>query len=139
MWRFAIVGRIGTGTDADPYRPDVAAGVPWVCVHDFPARGKVLVKVKLPDGTARAAGTVADVQHGDDGEGGRAQLEIEATALTSTQRNAIKTLLGNAGFDVSAIDATVNDRRKLLLLVAGRLAGRADADVPLLLRGYDVG
>jgi hypothetical protein len=76
---------------------------------------------------------VADVVF--DAEG--AQVEINAQALTTAQRNNIKTWLTNQGFDVSKIDNTITDRRKLLFAVLRWLLNRADCDLAMALDGYD--
>ncbi len=63
MPRYYTTPRIGTGTDRDPYRPDVPAGVEWAAhvgaaeclvVTDAAIPGRA-GQVELPEGAARTA------------------------------------------------------------------------------------
>jgi hypothetical protein len=117
---------IGTGTDADPRRPNVAGD--YVMVGE---RGnRALVKTVVPDGTPPTATTIADLTDGG--------LDVNADALTAGQRNTIKTFLTNQGIDAAQFDADgVTDRRALLRFLARRWLGREDFQT--LIDGYAVG
>ena len=132
MWRYSIASIIGSGTDKDPWRADVAGA--WVCVHAFPSVMRVLIKQVVPDGTATDATTIADVSRDADG----VQVDINSEAITSQERTAIRTWLANNGFPNEWVDASITDRKKLLLALVRALADRLDIDVRMLLSGYDV-
>lgn len=134
MKRLLLAAKQGTGTRADPVRPVLpAAATNMVVLHEFPAR--MLVKVTLPDGTAKTSNTIADITIDEDGR----QVDINAEALTATQRNTIKTMLTNAGFDVSQYEGDgIDDRAKLARFILRRLANWQDMGVRELLDGWDV-
>lgn len=127
-------------TDAQGTRtPTVpAATTSWVCIADFPQRNRMLVKATLPDGTAKTANTVADITLEQTEDGVQRQVDVNAEALTAAQRDNIKTLLTNAGFDVSRFDGDgIDDRTKLLRFILRRLAGWRDISWRELLDGWD--
>lgn len=133
MKRYALLNTVvaGDGTRS----PNVpAAATSWVNIHDFGNR--MLVKMTLPDGTAKTANTIADITFDEDGR----QLDINAEPLTPAQRTAAKTFLQNAGLDVSRFDEDgPDDRAKLLRFILRRLAGWQDMTARELLDGWDAG
>lgn len=135
MKRYALLPMV---TDAQGNRaPAVpAAAAAWVTLHDFGARA--LVKLALPDGTAKTATTIADVIETTDEDGTRRQVDVDAEPLTPAQRATIKTMLTNAGFDVSQFDADgIDDRAQLLRFVLRRLARWQDMPSAAVLAGWD--
>jgi hypothetical protein len=136
--RFEIVplvgtGETGTGADGDPnglpedpIRPDIDGAYQVLGrVGD-----RVLVKRLVPDGTAQTQGTLADVVAGG--------LDVNAAALTVTQRNAIKTFLTNRGIDIGQFDSDgVDDRRKLLQFILRRVLGWNVQDFRRAFTDYD--
>jgi hypothetical protein len=134
-----LLADIAVATDGarTPTLPAGATG--FVCLHDFPARGKMLVKVNLPDGTAVTAATIADITMEATEDGRQRQVDVNPAALTTAQRDAWRTRLQAAGFDVSDFDTTITDRAKLLWHILRRIASRNDMTVSELLFGYDAG
>lgn len=133
-----LLAAVTTSVDAEgvtvraPTLP--AAVTSWVILADFPARNRMLIKVTLPDGTAKTATTIADVTVDEDGR----QVDINAEALTAGQRSTIKTMLTNAGFDVSQFDGdNLDNRAKLLRFLLRRLAGWQDMTPRELLDRWD--
>lgn len=123
--RYSLVQQIGTGTEADPFQPNVPGG--GVTIGQ---RGdRVLVQTVVPNGTPMAANTIADLDEG--------ALDVNATPLTAAQRTAAKTFLAQQGIDASRLDADgVTDRRALLRFLAKRWLGREDYQT--LVDGYYV-
>lgn len=135
MKRLLLTTILGTGTRADPFRPNVpAAATAAVVLHEFPNR--MLVKCVLPDGTAKTANTICDITFDTDGR----QVDYNAEALTPTQIANAKTLLSNAGFNVAQFDGDgIDDRAKLLRFILRRLAQWQDMTPRELLEGWDAG
>jgi hypothetical protein len=126
-----------------PYETDVnglrtptipAAATGFITLHDFGPRA--LVKMTLPDGTAKTATTIADITIDQDGR----QVEVNAEPLSAAQQTTAKNFLIGQGFDVSQFDGdAVNNRAKLLRFVLRRLAGWQDMTPRELLDSWDVG
>lgn len=113
---------------------DIPTHISWVMLAESPNGQRALIKAILPDNTPQTQGTIADIILDEDGN----QIEIDMAPLSTAQRNAIRTFLTNQGFDVSRIDATVNNRRKLLFAVLRHLFGRDEFDLDMVLHGYDI-
>jgi hypothetical protein len=115
--------------------PTLPAGTTaWVCVHDFPARNRMLLKVQVPDGTAKTAATIADITIDAEGR----QVDVNAEALTQAQRDAFKTQLTNAGFDVTQFDGdNLTNRALLLRFLLRRLAAWQDLPTRDVLERWD--
>lgn len=128
MKRYLVASLIGSGSEADPLRPNVAGTYAWVAT----AGTRCLVKVPAVDGAPATAATVADLMNGD--------ADVLATTLTPAQRTTLKTFLTNQGIDVAQFDADgVDDRRKFLRFLLARWLGWGQADFPRAIRGYDAG
>lgn len=126
-------------TDTDGSRMPVApaSASSWSMLHNFGNRA--LVKMAVPDGTAKTANTIADVTLETDEDGTTRQIDINAEPLNATQRTTVKNMLTNAGFDVSRFDGDgIDDRAKLLRFVLRRLAGWQDMTPRELLDKWDV-
>lgn len=131
MRRYELAGQVGTGSMANPFRPNVAP--PWVTVGQ--AGNRYLVKRVLPDGTAATAATIADL---DDSNPDAPAQDVTATPLTAAQRTAIKTFLTNNGIDSSQFDADgVADRRQLLRFLLRRWLLWQPSDFPRAIGGFD--
>ena len=127
MRRYSLVPMIGSGTDADPRRPNVAGS--YVMLDE--RANRALVQHDVADGAAPAATTIADMTA--DG------LDVQATALTAAQRTTIKTFLTNNGIDATQFDADgVTDRKALLRFLWRRWLARTDPDARAV-DGYYVG
>jgi len=134
MKRLALLPITAVDGNRVPTVPITATG--WCMLHDFGPRA--LVKLNIPDGTAKTATTIADVTMEAPEDGRQRQVDINVEALTSTQRTTIKTMLQANGFDVSQFDGdNLADRAKLLRFVLRRLAGWQDMPVRELLDGWD--
>lgn len=136
--RFSLVAVTVTAGERRTILDD--PGVSGVCFHDFPARNRMIVKLNLPDGTPQDNQTIADVTLELDEDGRHRQVEVNPQPLSAAARQAIRTRLENAGFDVSRLDDAAIANRKLLLRAILRwLANRLDADDErALLDGWDV-
>jgi hypothetical protein len=124
MYRYEVVAITGTGTAADPRRPNTPAGASWVCVGEHGSR--MLVCRAEVDGTAPTATTVADLSVSVDPVTGRRvpALNVNADALTAGQLTTIQTWLTSQGFDLSQWSAdNPADRRALLVFVLRRVFG----------------
>lgn len=125
-------------TDAQGNRaPTVpAAATSWINVHDFGNRA--LVKLTLPDGTAKTANTIADITMTTDEDGRQVQVDINDEALTPTQIANAKTMLSSAGLDVSRFDSDgVASRAQLLRFILRRAAKWQDLSWREVLDGWD--
>lgn len=123
---------IGTGTDADPTRPNTTGSYVMVGPQ---VGNRALIKRPLPDGTAATAGTVADL---DDSNPDAPAQDVTATALSAAQKTQIKTFLTNQGIDASQFDADgVGDRRQLLRFLLRRWLGWRQEDFARAIGGYD--
>lgn len=119
--RYALVPRLGTGTDADPIRPDVAGS--YVALHYFAAR--VLVKLPVPDGTPVDGDTLADIPTGSG--------DVTASPLTLAAREAIRLRLITHGIDVPDWP-NPSTRRTLFRWLVSKLG----IDPATALAGFDV-
>lgn len=128
MKRYSLVPMTGSGTDADPRRPNVAGS--YVAIGE--RNNHVLIKQPMPDGTAATASTIADLNDDDSND-------VTATTLTQTRRTTIKTFLTNNGIDTAQFDLDgVIDRRQLLRFLLRRwLEWNAD-DFQRAIKGFDV-
>lgn len=106
---------IGTGTQADPYRPDVPAGTAYSCVMIHEAKRKCIVLTAddaLPNKTGRSrlfnGLNLADLR-------GRA----DTTNPTGAQRTAINTWLTNNGFQ--AVPGDMVTWREVVEFAAGQV------------------
>lgn len=137
MRRYQLTTLMGTGTDADPIRPNLAAGTSWVMLGQRGTR--CLVKVVTPDGTAATNTTVADQPSPTTDP---TQTDVNLDTLTPAQINAIKTFLSGQGVDTSTFDADgVGDRRTYLRWVLRRWLGWSLSDIQarLHITGFDIG
>jgi hypothetical protein len=131
MKRYALLPMTQVDDVRTPAIPAAATG--FVVLHDFGNRA--LVKLSLPDGTAKTATTIADVTVDQDGR----QVDINAEPLSAAQQTTAKNFLINQGFDVSQFDGdTVNNRAKLMRFILRRLAGWQDMTPRELLDSWDV-
>jgi hypothetical protein len=132
MKRYALQPVTTVDGTRTPTIPAAASG--FVTLHDFGPRA--LVKMTLPDGTAKTATTIADITIDQDGR----QVEVNAEPLSAAQQTTAKNFLIGQGFDVSQFDGdAVNNRAKLLRFVLRRLAGWQDMTPRELLDSWDVG
>jgi hypothetical protein len=114
-----------------PTVPAIASS--WVMLHDFGQRA--LVKMTVPDGTAKTVTTIADVVNDQDGR----QVDINAEPLTPAQQTVAKSFLENNGVDTSSFDADkIDDRRKLMKFVLKQEAHFQGLTTRELLDGWDI-
>lgn len=113
--KFYEVNCVGTGTQADPYRPDVPPGTPFACTDgqvNGGLAGKMLVGV--PDGAAAPAGGVAVKKYDELSAADKAKVDTYKTEKAKTPKNTTK-----LATDFAALPATSLEKKAVDYKLSG--------------------